>query len=135
MNTLFDFVTHVKAIEYIIAVSAIAGFIIFWELLKPRPFRGMVEAGREDLDHIRQTGGFGNVAKTVGKVAAAPFVGLLYIVALPFTFVFALVFAALSGLTRALGISASFGWRPLEAYFTGHKKEKRDYEKEPKKKD
>ncbi len=134
MNTLFDFITYVKTVEYLIAVSAIVGFIIFWELLKPKPFKGMVDAGREDLEHLRQTG-FGTAIKTAGKVAAAPLVGLLYIVTLPFAFVFAIGVAVLNGLTRVLGISASFGWRPQEAYLTGSKKEKKGEGKEPKKKD
>jgi len=130
MHTLFDFITHVKTVEYLIAVSAIAGFILFWEVLKPRPFSGMVEAGREDLEHIRQTGGFGNVIRTAGKVALAPVVGLLYIVALPMMFVFAIGVAALSAITNALGISTSFGWRPMEAYLAGKKKEKKGEKKE-----
>jgi hypothetical protein len=134
MHTLFDFVTHVKTVEYLIAVSAIAGFIIFWELLKPRPFKAVVEHGREDLEYIKKTG-YGNTMKALGKVAAAPFIGLAYIVALPFMFVFMLSIAALSGVTRALGVSASFGWRPQEAYLTGRKEDKKDTEEEKKKED
>jgi hypothetical protein len=131
MHTLFDYITHVKAIEYIIAVSAIAGFILVWELLKPRPFKAVIAHGKEDLDHIKQNG-YGNTFKALGKVAAAPVIGLVYIVALPFMFVFMLGIAALSGVTRALGISASFGWRPQEAYLAGRKKDKKDAAEEKK---
>lgn len=134
MHTLFDFVTYVKTVEYLIAVTAIAGFIIFWELLKPKPFKAMVDHGREDLEYIKRTG-YGNTIKSLGKVAAAPFIGLAYIVALPFMFVFMLGIAALSGVTRALGISASFGWRPQEAYFTGRKEDKKATEEKKQKKD
>jgi len=57
MYTLFDFITQVKGAEYLIAVSAIGLFILFWEVLKPRPFRSMVETAREDLSSIGQSGG------------------------------------------------------------------------------
>ncbi len=132
MQTLFDFITHVKTVEYLIAISAIAGFILFWEVLKPRPFRGMVEAGKEDLEHIRQSGGFGSVAKSMGKVAVAPLIGLLYIVGLPFAFLFAIGYAAVSGLVKALGVSPTLEWRPQEAYLAG-KKDKKSDRKEKKK--
>jgi hypothetical protein len=131
MHTLFDYITYVKAIEYLIAVSAIAGFILVWELLKPRPFKAVIAHGREDLEHIKKTG-YGTTFKALGKVAAAPVIGLVYIVALPFMFVFMLGIAALSGVTRALGISASFGWRPQEAYLAGRKKDKKDAAEEKK---
>jgi hypothetical protein len=32
MYTLVDFVTHVKGIEYIMSLLAIAGFLLFWSL-------------------------------------------------------------------------------------------------------
>ena len=31
MYTLVDFITHVKGIEYILSLAAIAGFLLFWE--------------------------------------------------------------------------------------------------------
>lgn len=129
MHTLFDYITHVKTIEYIIAVSAIGLFMLFWEVLKPRPFKSIVDAGKEDLEHIRNTGGFKGALRNVGKIAFAPIIGLAYIVALPFTFVFALGIAVLSGASRVMGISTSFGWRPQEAYLSGQKEEKKSSEK------
>jgi hypothetical protein len=128
MHTLFDFITQVKTVEYLIAVSAIGLFILFWEVLKPRPFKSMVDAGKEDIEHIKNTGGYRNALRNVGKIAFAPLIGLAYIVALPFTFVFALGVAVLSGASRAMGISTSFGWRPQEAYLTGKKEEKESSE-------
>ncbi len=128
MHTLFDYITQVKTVEYLIAVAAIGLFILFLEVLKPRPFKSLVDAGKEDLDHIRNTGGYRNALRNVGKIAFAPLIGLAYIVALPFTFVFALGVAVLSGASRAMGVSTSFGWRPQEAYLTGKKKEKKSSE-------
>ncbi len=124
MHTLFDFITQVKGIEYLIAIAAIAGFIIFWELMKPRPFRGLIEAGRKDLQYLRSIG-LGNIMKNVGKVVAAPFVGLAYVVMLPVLFVFAIMLAVAQGAARVMGVSASFGWRPLEAYLSGKKARKK----------
>lgn len=143
MYTLFDFITQVKGAEYLIAVSAIGLFILFWEVLKPRPFKSMVETAREDLSSIGQSGGYSGVFRTAGHVVAAPFIGLAYIVALPFVFLFALNLVLLEGIARAIDVTAvwmarmivantyalakamnvstSFSWRPQEAYFLGRK--------------
>ena len=123
MHTLFDFITHIKIIEYLIALSFIAGFIIFLEVLKPHPFRGLIENGKDDLNFIKEEG-MKNLVRSVGKIISAPFIGLAYVIALPIGFVVALSTAALEGLAGAFGKSASFGWRPAEAYLGGKKKEK-----------
>lgn len=123
MHTLFDFITHIKIIEYLIALSFIAVFIIFLEVLKPHPFRGLIENGKDDLNFIKEEG-MKNLVRSVGKIISAPFIGLAYVIALPIGFVVALSTAALEGLAGAFGKSASFGWRPAEAYLGGKKKEK-----------
>ena len=129
MFTLVDFITHVKGIEYLMSVSAIAGFLIFWEVLKPRPFKTVVAAGKDDLSYIEQTGGFRNVMKSVGKIAAAPFIGLAYIVMLPVGFFAALVIGAVNlamkGAASIVGKSATFEWRPVEAYLAGKKRKQK----------
>jgi hypothetical protein len=129
MYTLVDFITHVKGIEYIMSVSAIAGFLIFWEVLKPRPFKTVVETGKDDLSYIEQTGGFRNVMKSVGKIAAAPFIGLAYIVMLPVGFFAALIIGAVNlamkGAASIVGKSATFEWRPVEAYLAGKKRKQK----------
>ncbi len=122
MHTLFDFLTYIKGIEYVIALMSIAGFILLWEMLKPAPFRALLESGREDIEYVRSRGGARHILKTMGKVAAAPFIGLAYVTALPFAFVTALGYAALKGLAAVAGRSATFGWRPTEAYLAGRKK-------------
>lgn len=123
MHTLFDFITHIKIVEYLIALSFIAVFIIFLEVLKPHPFRGLIENGKDDLNFVKEEG-MKNLVRSIGKIISAPFIGLAYVIALPIGFVVALSTAALEGLAGAFGKSASFGWRPAEAYLGGKKKEK-----------
>lgn len=118
MNSVYDFITHVKGIEYIISVLFILGYILYAEVLKPRPFKTVLETGRDDMEYIRRTG----TMTAVRKIAAAPFIGLAYIVALPFAFAFALFSTAVNGVLSMAGKEASFGWRPTEAYLAGKKK-------------
>ncbi len=125
MYTLFDFITYIKGVEYIVAISAIGLYMLYWELLKPKPFKSVVETGRDDMRHIRRMG-YANAMKTIGKVMAAPFIGLAYIVALPIGFAYALGSAVINGILGLAGKEASFGWRPSEAYLSGKKKEKKE---------
>ncbi len=118
MNSMFDFITHVKGVEYILSLTFIAGFILYWEVLKPKPFKKMKETGREDLEYIRQNG-MKNILKMVGKLAAAPFIGLLYIILLPVGMLGAVAYAVVSGIA---GKGEAFSWRPAEAYLSGKKK-------------
>jgi hypothetical protein len=64
--------------------------------------------------------------KSVGRIAAAPFIGLAYIVMLPVGFFAALgigaVNLAMKGIASVAGKSATFEWRPMEAYLAGKKK-------------
>ncbi len=126
MHTLVDFITHVKGIEYILSITFIGGFLLLWEILKPRPFATVVRTGKEDLEHIKRSG-YRDTLKNVAKIAAAPFIGLLYIVLLPVGFFFVLLSEAVNllvkGVSTVLGRDVSFDWRPMEAYFSG-KKEK-----------
>jgi len=126
MYTLVDFITHVKGIEYILSLIAIAAFLLFWEALKPTPFRTVVETGKDDLRHIEQAGGPRHLLTSIGKIAAAPFIGLAYIVMLPVGFFAALavglVNLAMKGAAGIAGKSMTFEWRPVEAYLAGRKK-------------
>jgi hypothetical protein len=136
MYTLVDFITHVKGIEYVLCISAITGFLLFWEALKPAPFRTVINAGKDDLRFIEQTGGFSNVIKSVRKIAAAPFIGLAYIVMVPVGFFVALAAAvvnvAMKGAASLFGKNVSFEWRPVEAYLSGRKKKEKDTKKKSK---
>jgi hypothetical protein len=147
MYTLFDFVTQVKGAEYLIAVSAVGLFILFWEVLKPKPFKSMIDAAKGDIEQVSRSGGFAQVLRTAGHVAAAPFIGLAYVVALPFVFVYAVGHVLLQGMAHVISASAewvaqtlvlgaraiarivhvspAFSWRPQEAYFLGRKRRQR----------
>ncbi len=135
MYTLVDFITHIKGVEYILSILAIGGFLLFWEVLKPAPFRTVVNAGRQDLDFLQQTG-YRDLMKGVGKLAAAPFIGLAYLVMLPVGFAVALIIGGanlmLKGLSGILGKNMSFDWRPMEAYFSGKNKKRKGSDEETK---
>jgi hypothetical protein len=130
MYTLYDYITHIKGVEYIISVMFIAGYILFAEVLKPRPFAAVINEGKNDMEFMRRTG-YRNVLKTVGRIAAAPFIGIAYVVALPFAFFGAIASVAGGAALSAFGKTAAFGWRPTEAYLTG-KKKKEEKKKENK---
>ena len=70
-------------------------------------------------------------------LAAGPVLGLLFAVFLPFIGIaMSLMLVGgklLDGLTSAAAGSASFGWRPVEAYLTGKKKQAAKKETEGKK--
>ena len=129
MHTLFDFMTHIKGVEYILALMFIAGYILFSEVLKPKPFATLKSTGRDDLEYARKVGSRG-IMKTIGKIAAAPFIGIAYVVMLPFAFVAALGTEVGGRVMSLAGRSADFGWRPVASYLTGkkHKKESKNQE-------
>ncbi|HEY7587086.1 MAG TPA: hypothetical protein VH866_11325 [Candidatus Deferrimicrobiaceae bacterium] len=130
MHTLIDFMTHVKGVEYVISVMAITGYVLYAEILKPKPFKSLKQSASEDMRHMRSEGAR-SVLRTAGRLAAAPFIGLAYVIALPFVFAYTLG-AELTGMAaqafgKAIGMAgrtASFGWRPVEAYLGGRKDKK-----------
>lgn len=130
MHTLVDFLTRVKGIEYLISVVAITGFILYVEFLKPKPFKALARNVREDVDHLRGNGGR-SALRTAGRLASAPFIGLFYVITLPFLFLgtFAKEIAGMAAdafarATGEAGRTVSFGWRPTEAYLGGRKDKK-----------
>jgi hypothetical protein len=132
MHTLFDFMTHIKGIEYILALMFIAGYILFSEVLKPKPFATVKSTGKDDLEYARKVG-YRGIMKTIGKIAAAPFIGIAYIVMLPFAFVAALGTEVGGRVMSLAGSSAHFGWRPVASYLTGKKHKKESKKQEEKK--
>lgn len=137
MHTLTDFTTHIKGVEYLISVLAITGFILFVEVLKPKPFRTLKNFINDDREHIRKEG-TQSVMTSLKRLAAAPFIGAAYVIALPFVFTFAVAREcagkAAEALDGAMGM-AGFGWRPMEAYLGGKKAKKERKGKEEAKKD
>ncbi len=118
MHTMFDFLTHVKSVEYIVSLLFIGAYLLYWEILKPKPFRTLIHELKEDTQYIKETG-YRNTLRTIGMVVAAPFIGLAYVIILPFSFVFVLITSVVNGVLSLAGSSASFGWRPTEAYLAG----------------
>jgi len=125
---MYDYITHIKGIEYILSLMFIAGYLLFAEVLKPKPFATVAQGRKDDMEFIRRTG-YRHVLKTVGRIAAAPFIGAAYVVALPFAFFGAIASEVTGAMLASFGKTAAFGWRPLEAYLAGKKKEQKKKEK------
>lgn len=71
----------------------------------------------------------GNKVGTGVMLLAAPFIGLAYVVFLPFIGIATLAAVAgrevLGGVASVAGKTISFGWKPMEAYLAGKKKGKK----------
>lgn len=124
MNTLFDFLTHIKKVEYVIALLSIAGYMVYWEMLKPKPFQTLKSSVTDDVEYVRGRG-YKRMLKSIGSLIAAPFVGLAYVVLLPFAFMAGLLREAALGTMSLMRAGTSFEWSPVRAYFTGRKKTKK----------
>jgi hypothetical protein len=120
MNSMFDFITHVKGIEYILSLTFIAGYVLFWEVLKPKPFKKVKETARKTWRMSRER--HEEQPETGRQDRRCTFVGLLYVILLPAGLVSALSYALVS---RVAGKNTSFSWRPAEAYLSGKKKTKK----------
>jgi hypothetical protein len=129
MHTLFDFISDVSAMQYALALLFVLGFIIFYEILKPRPFEGLLKSAAEDIRFIR-TQEKKNIVQFIKKIALAPVYALFYLVAVPIMFYIAAVpILFVRGMSISLGrmftAVASAEWSPVRAYFTGHRKAKK----------
>ncbi len=120
MYTLFDFITRIKGIEYIIAILFIAVYILYAEMLKPTPFATLRRAMGETRDQLRKMG-YSKMIGKIGKIVAMPLIGLAYLIVLPFAFVYAIGCVIASKFAPNLGAGIVFGWRPSEAYLSGKK--------------
>lgn len=121
MHTLFDFISNVNATQYALALLSIFGFIIFCEVLKPRPFDGLLKSAADDLRFIRSQQK-GKVVQTIKNTALAPVYVLLYLAAVPVLFYLAVV-PVIFG--KTFGAVSSAEWSPVRAYFTGRRKAKK----------
>lgn len=118
MNTLVDFVTQTKGMEYLLAIGFIFGYAVFFEFLRPGPFAGLARDVRQDLDYLRSSGGRNDMRRLARNMLKLPLVAGAYLFALPAYFIMGIglkVEGALAG-TFAGG---SMAWRPLESYLTG----------------
>lgn len=112
MHTLFDFISSVNGIQYALALVFMFGFIIFSELLKPKPFEGLVKAAAEDIGFIRAQGK-GRALGLIKATAMAPLYALFYVAAVPVLFLHGI--AMLFG--KIIVATTAVGWSPVHAYF------------------
>ena len=122
METLVDFITYNKGIEYLLAIAFIGGYALFVEFLKPRAFRGLVSSVREDAEHLKGEGR-GDVKRLMKNMLVLPIVAGTYLAALPFYMMVGIGLKAEGTLSNALG-GGSMAWRPLEAYLSGRGKKR-----------
>ncbi|NLI29051.1 MAG: hypothetical protein GX423_03125 [Nitrospiraceae bacterium] len=120
MYTLFDYISTVNGIQYVLMIAFIGGFIIFLELLKPRPFAGLMRIAADDIGFVR-TQSPETRLRSIKRLCAAPVYALLYIAAIPVLFIHgvAVIFS------RVIMALTWVSWSPVRAYFRGSKKTKR----------
>ncbi len=117
MNTLVEFVTHTKGIEYLIAIGFLALYALFVEFLKPAPIAGLLRSVRDDARHIKANGK-ADISKLMKNTVRLPFVAGAYLAALPAYFAVGVMLKTEEMLSRTVG-GGSMAWRPLEAYLAG----------------
>jgi hypothetical protein len=122
MNTLVDFITQNKGIEYLLAIAFIGGYALFVEFLKPRPFRGLVSSIRDDMGYMKGEGK-ADMKRLMKNMLVLPFVAGAYMAALPFYMLVGMTLKAERALSGIVG-SNSMAWRPLEAYLSGRAKKR-----------
>lgn len=120
MHTLYDFISSVYAVQYGLAVVFIVGFIVFCEILKPRPFEGLKRAVAEDVRHVR-AGGRGKVVQALKGAVWGPVCAVCYLAAVPFLFMHAMAVT----MSKMFIVTTQVGWSPVRAYFTGRGKAKK----------
>ena len=128
MHTLFDFISKVNGIQYIIALLSIPGFIVFSEILKAKPFAGLRETVAEDLRFIKDQEK-GERRQMVRNTVMAPIYFFTYLASLPVLFVQGMA----EPVGRRIGSMTSVGWSPVRAYFTGRGKKKKTRDADSKK--
>ena len=106
-----------------------AGHVVYVEILKPRPLRAIRETTKKEMISMKKTRNKG-LLKTLGWIVAAPFIGLAFVVALPFAFLGVIGIAVLRNIVGVTHRGMSFGWRPMEAYLAGRKKRKGEKKRE-----
>lgn len=126
MHTLFDFITNVNAAQYAIALLFMFGFVIFSEILKPRPFEGFARAVSEDIGFIKE-GGREKIYSLIRAIVLAPLYAVIYIAAVPILFVHGIAVL----FSKVLIATTAIGWSPARAYFASKKKRQNIREKAP----
>ena len=120
MHTLFDSVSSANTVQYGLALLFAFGFIIVNEIIKPRPFQGLLKSVADDARSVKAQGK-DNLVRLIKNTVMAPVFLLLYLSAVPFLFFLAMA----SSLGKGIGEVTSVGWSPVRAYFTGRGKTKK----------
>jgi hypothetical protein len=130
MHTLFDFISSVNGVQYGLALIFMFGFVIFCEMLKPKPFHGLARAVSEDFEFMKAQG-MGKATGLIKATAMAPIYAVVYLVAVPVLFMhgIAMLFGKLIVATTAIG------WSPVHAYFAHRGKQKKIRDKSSSKRD
>jgi len=120
MHTLYDFICQVNGIQYLLAILFIAGFIIFFEIFKPKPFMGLSRMINEDVSFVKEQGKSHNLQVVKNALTGSAY-AMLYVVALPLLFMH-----GIAVLMSKLFTSVTYiGWSPVQAYFTGRRRAKK----------
>lgn len=120
MHTLFDYISTVNGIQYVLMLAFIVGFVLFLELLKPQPFAGLMRIAADDIGFVRSQSSEMRL-RSLRRFCAAPVYALLYIAAIPLLFVHGVAVIFSRVITALTWVS----WSPVRAYFRGSKKTKR----------
>lgn len=120
MQTLFDSVSSANKVQYGLTLLFVFGFVIVNEIIKPRPFQGLLKSVAEDAGFVKAQGK-GKFVQLLKNTAMAPVYILLYLSAVPLLFFRAMA----TSLGRGIGEVTSVGWSPVRAYFTGRRKTKK----------
>ncbi len=127
MHTLYDFVSETNGIQYLLAVLSIVGFIIFIEIFKPKPFKGLSRMIDDDVVFVKEQGKSSNLQFIKNTLTGGAYAAL-YVAAIPLLFMH-----GVAVLMSRLFTSVSYiGWSPVRAYFTGRNKAKKSAGKTPK---
>ncbi len=126
MHTLFDFVSDVYAVQYGLALLFMLGFIIFCEILMPRPFQGLLKSAVDDVRFFK-TQEKKKLLQLLKNIALGPVYLVFYLTVVPVLFYLAavpllFVRGMASPLGKLLSPGTSFAWSPVRAYLTGRKK-------------
>jgi hypothetical protein len=120
MHTLFDYVSSVNKVQYGLALLFVFGFIIVTEILRPRPFKGLLKSVADDARSVKYQGKE-KIVQLIKNTAMAPVFVLLYLAAVPVLF----FRATAESLGKGIGEVTSAGWSPVRAYFAGRGKTKK----------
>ncbi|HMK55200.1 MAG TPA: hypothetical protein VK448_01025 [Dissulfurispiraceae bacterium] len=116
MHTLFDFISNVNGVEYALGLLFMLGFVVLGEILKPKPFQGLVKAVADDIGFIKSAPD-GRLAGLLKSLAMAPLCALFYLAAVPVLFVHGIAVLC----SKIIAATTAIGFSPVQAYFTGRR--------------